>query len=386
MSLINKMLQDLDARGSQGGEPMPGEIKSVPRAASPVATPVVVIALLSAGALAAAGTFGWRWYQQRAVAPAPLVVAAAPVPVAAPPALIVPAQMQAPVPAPAAPAPAPAPVSTPAPLEVAERAPPVQAPPARAAVPATKLSVQKPARQIEYWGERKAERKPATGASAVNHAPIKAPASGAREQAERGPDARPASPSAAQSGQRGEGEYRRALSALGEGRIGDAIAGLEQTLRLDPRHDAARQTLVGLLIEHRRPDDAMRQLQTALTQDPRQPSLAMLLARMQIERGVSGIDTLQRTLPSAAGNADYHAFLAGALQREGRNREAAEQFSAALRSRPQQGVWLMGLGISLQADKRNGEAVEAFERARASGNLSAELQAFVDRRLVQLAR
>jgi MSHA biogenesis protein MshN len=46
----------------------------------------------------------------------------------------------------------------------------------------------------------------------------------------------------------------------------------------------------------------------------------------------------------------------------------------------------MGLGMSLQAEKRNAEALEAFQRARASGTLSAELLAFVERRLQQLSR
>jgi MSHA biogenesis protein MshN len=112
----------------------------------------------------------------------------------------------------------------------------------------------------------------------------------------------------------------------------------------------------------------------------------MLLARLQIERGGSGIDTLTRTLPYVGNNADYHAFLAGALQREQRHREAAEQYQAALRAAPANGVWWMGLGMSLQAEKRNAEALEAFQRARASGTLSVELQAFVERRLQMLAR
>jgi MSHA biogenesis protein MshN len=186
--------------------------------------------------------------------------------------------------------------------------------------------------------------------------------------------------------QRAEGEYRRALTALQDGRMTEAVAALEQTLTRDPSHDAARQTLVGLLIEARRPDDAIRHLQAGLALDPRQPSLAMLLARLQIERGASGIDTLTRTLPYAGNNADYHAFLAGALQREQRHREAAEQYQAALRAAPANGVWWMGLGMSLQAEKRNGEALDAFQRARASGTLSGELQGFVERRLQQLGR
>jgi len=90
------------------------------------------------------------------------------------------------------------------------------------------------------------------------------------------------------------------------------------------------------------------------------------------------------TLPYAAGNGEYHAFLAGVLQRQGRQREAVEHYARALKTAPQNGVWWMGQGISLQAEKRDAEAVEAFQRAQASGALSAELQAFVERRLKQL--
>jgi MSHA biogenesis protein MshN len=111
----------------------------------------------------------------------------------------------------------------------------------------------------------------------------------------------------------------------------------------------------------------------------------MLLARLQIERGWTGIETLQRTLPYATGNAEYHAFLAGALQRQQRHREAVEQYQAAVQAMPNNGVWLMGLGLSLQAEKRNDEALDAFRKARAAGNLTPELQAFVDRKFQQLS-
>ncbi len=184
--------------------------------------------------------------------------------------------------------------------------------------------------------------------------------------------------------QRAESEYRRGLATMQEGRVAEAMLALEKALTISPQHEAARQTLVGLLLEGHRYDEAMRHLQLGLTLDPRQPAMAMLLARLQIERGGPGIDTLMRTLPYAEASPDYQAFLAGALQREQRHREAADHYLAAVRRAPDNGVWWMGMGISLQAEKRSAEALDAFQRARASSNLSPELQAFVDRKLVQL--
>jgi MSHA biogenesis protein MshN len=205
-------------------------------------------------------------------------------------------------------------------------------------------------------------------------------------------DARPpagqAEPDAAaglSSQQRAENEYRRALQALQDARVSEAMAMLEQAVYLYPRHEAARQTLIGLLVERKQYPEAIRHLQFAVGLDPRQSNMTMLLARLQGEQGGAAIETLQRGLAYANRNADYRALLAGMLQRAQRNREAIDHYTAAVQLQPGQGVWWMGLGISLQADGRKAEAREAFVRARDSGRLSAELQGFVERKLQQIA-
>ena len=361
MSLINKMLKDLDARAGQpGAAPLPADVRPV---AAPHRRGQVLRAALAAGALlvVGAGVAGWKMLQTGPV-PMPAVLATAPVPPrtavvvdmpAAAPVQVVdvapatpvppaPEPVLAPVPAPA-PAPAPKAASAPVPDEAARPVAPVApSPTARAALHTVSVPKNAPA------------------ALAVG---------------------RTDTPS-----QRAENAYRRALGVLEDGRVTEAIATLQAALQTDPRHEAARQTLVSLLIEAGRPDDAMAQLQAALALDARQPALAMLLARLQLERGGPAIDTLMRTLPYAAGNGEYHAFLAGVLQREGRVHEAAEHYQAALKRSPANGVWWMGLGIVLQADKRDAESRAAFTQAQASGTLSPELQAFVERRLGQLGR
>ena len=186
--------------------------------------------------------------------------------------------------------------------------------------------------------------------------------------------------------QQADSEFRRASGLMQQGRTNDAIAGYEAALQLDAGHDAARQALAGLLLENKRNADAERVLQDGLKHNPKQSGFAMLLARLQVERNelAPALDTLQKTLPYAEQQADYRAFVAALLQRQGRHDEAVAHYQAAVQLSPNSGVWLMGLGISLQALQRNGEARDAFKRAIETRTLSAELQAFVEQRLKEL--
>lgn len=187
--------------------------------------------------------------------------------------------------------------------------------------------------------------------------------------------------------QRSENDYRKATGLMQQGRIAEATSLLEQALQSDAQNAGARQTLIALLINNKRQDEAARRAQEGLNLDTKQAGFAMILARLQVEKGEqqTAISTLQRTLPYAQDRAEYQAFLAALLQREGRHKDAVEQYLAAVRKMPQNGLWWMGLGISLQAENRAAEAREAFIRARESATLTADLQAFVEQKLKQLA-
>ena len=350
MSLINKMLQDLDARGTPDGRGDAAGIRSVPERERGL--PRALVFGGAAGLTAAAIALGWVYLKRPAVPPVLINVASTPV---------------------LAPVPAPVPVVAPAPVVAAPVAPIVAVEP-------------EPVFQAEEVAPAPAKARPAELRRVVEKAAKPAAA----------PMVRTALPAASEriidgkqvtAQQRVENEYRRALAQLQDGRVSDAMLALQQTLQLDPRHQGARETLVRLLLEAQRPDEAARQLQLSLALDPKQPAQAMMLARLQLDKangGAAALETLTRSLPYAADNGEYHAFLAGVLQREQRYREASEHYQLALQAVPDNSVWWMGLGIALQADNHPAQARQAFERAKGLQTLSPQLQAFVDRKLVQL--
>jgi MSHA biogenesis protein MshN len=173
---------------------------------------------------------------------------------------------------------------------------------------------------------------------------------------------------------------------LAQGRTPQALDAFAQTLALDATHDHARHSLVAALLRGKNNGEAERLLIERQTLAPRSAAFAMMLARLQAERGDNelALETLRASQHVAGANPAYYATTAALLARLGQHPQAIAQYQNALRLAPQSGVWWMGLGLSLQAQGSLPEAQEALRRARGSDNLPAELSAFVEQRLRQI--
>lgn len=180
-----------------------------------------------------------------------------------------------------------------------------------------------------------------------------------------------------------EAEYRRGIAALRRGASNEAGEAFRAALKIFPAHAQARQALLGQLVELRQWQSVEVVALDGLGMQPGRSEWALLAARVQYERGdfAQALDTLNQYAAGAKSNADYQVFYALLLQRAQRNTEAVLAYQAALAIRPAEGRWWYGLGRALDADHREAEARQAYERARDSGNLSPDLQLQVERRL-----
>ncbi|MGH8720515.1 MAG: tetratricopeptide repeat protein, partial [Burkholderiales bacterium] len=163
---------------------------------------------------------------------------------------------------------------------------------------------------------------------------------------------------------RAENHFRRAAQMLERGRVADAQDALLAALDADPAHQAARQTLVALFIEQRRIEDARRHLQKGLAFNPGYAPFAVALARIHVDRGdfAAALEVLEKSAAAGRGNPDHHVLHAAVLQRLGRHDAAADAYRQALGSAPQSGAAWVGLAISLEAQGNLPEAAEAFRR------------------------
>lgn len=371
MSVINKMLQELDRRNADPAEsPLPA---GVVRPVEPVrAGHEWFWRIVSVLLLGGAGWTAWVAYQLQ---PRPLATEAA-------------IQAGAKGSKPAEPVATPA--ASPAPAPVVALAPPTPEPsPPKAEAMAEKPAVAEAPRAVAKAAT------PARGAEAVAVATPRATRSAA--PALRDLDVPPARilsspPSRAarvekrdlhrSPAERAEAEFRRAVGLMNQTRISEAEDGFLAALTHDAAHESARQALVSLMFERNRFEDGRRLLQEGLAINPSSAPFSIALARLFAERReyANALEALKAAQASGAGRADYHALAGTIHQRMGRHKEAVDDYSSALRIAPGSGAAWVGLGISLEALERRADAAECFRRAVATGSLSAEVRDFAEQR------
>jgi MSHA biogenesis protein MshN len=368
MSLINKMLQDLDRRAAlatpEGNLP-PRQVRAVSSEGRSREWFWRVLAVLMVIALAWVGWLAWQLRPRslvneeairaaREAAPKPVAVVSRPVP---------PPVAEKPAPAPEKPAPTAAPVET---LRLAQS---IDTPiPERAAPKPPAGPAALPARTE---GKLPVPATPKSAQEAAKPEPVAAaPVRVERREKARTPV------------ERSEAEFRRGTALLSQARVSEAEAAFAGALAADSGHEAARQALVSLLIERGRLEEARQLLREGLALNPRNVQFATVLARIQAERRdyAGALETLRGAQPAAHDNAEFHSLMATVLQRLSRHAEAVEAYRLATSQAPQSGTNWVGLGISLEALQRHPEAAEAFRRAVGTGTLSAELKTYAEQR------
>lgn len=367
MSVINQMLRDLDERQASEQERagLPPRLRPLPpaRARRREARRMLVLGI----AIGAAVT---------GVAVALVMsLARTPAPDSTPP-----AQASAPA-LPLSPAPS-APLAQAGPSELTEMklstqiVKPAPGPESRPLAPAPAAAPQT------------AARPPAAAPVAPPDRPVRVPVVPAVETAKGEPAPAEAGqierrPRGGQARELADAEYRKGMQAVRRGDPAAALPPLRKALEFDPTLGQARQALLSVLVSQRLWPEAQQVAQAGLELDPRQSGWAVILARLQFEQGdtAGAVTTLENYAVHANADADYQSLFAFLLQKQQRPAEAAQRFQTALALRPNEGRWWFGLATAHEALGRSEEAREAYARARAAGNLPAELAALAEQKL-----
>ena len=348
MSLINQMLRDLDRRQDRtdGRGAVPPAYR---QGRPPRRSPWLILAFAASVPLAA--LVGWLAWERFAAAPAaePAPAAAVELPRSAGPAR---AALAA---TPAGPRP-----------EAASR--PVPPPPAPAGEPRARETARAP---------EPTPRRPA----ATRQAPP--PAMADTEAPPPADDASPGtlhkSPRPVSPLQRAEEHYRRAYTLLSQGRQEAGEAALRKALAAAPDHEKARELLALVLIRGGRLVEAGEVLREGLRRNRGHRQLVRIYAEVldRQQRTAVAVRLLEQYRPARIErDPAYFALLAAYYRKQGHHQDAASLYRQLTRLRPDNGVWWIGLGLSLEALAQPAAAAEAYRKALDTGALNARLRQF----------
>jgi MSHA biogenesis protein MshN len=182
-----------------------------------------------------------------------------------------------------------------------------------------------------------------------------------------------------------EADLRQATRLIEQGRGRDAAELLEAALRLDPGHGPARQTLVALSLESGDTARGEALLREGLRLHTGDPWYHRALSQLFLRRGdtAQALATLKAGLGKGA-DAAYWGLYAALLGKAARPAEAVPAYREATRLDPDHGPWWIGLAVSLEQSGARSDAAAAYQRAL-QAKLSPEVRDYAAKKAAELA-
>jgi MSHA biogenesis protein MshN len=184
-----------------------------------------------------------------------------------------------------------------------------------------------------------------------------------------------------------ENAYRDAAHLRAQGNPAEAERRLKSFLVSNPKAIKARELLVSIQLDSGRWVEAQDTLEQGVAQAPEYLTFRYQLARLYLEHGADNqaLTLLEGARREGRTDPELYAFLAALYERAGRHADAVKNYQDALVLRPVEGKWWLGLGISLEAAKNEAAARDAYRHALESGRLTANLSHYAEDRLRALA-
>lgn len=180
--------------------------------------------------------------------------------------------------------------------------------------------------------------------------------------------------------------FTLANEAERDGKLKDAISYYEQTLGFDPSMHEARKQLAALHYGQGQLAKASEVLQQGMLLFQQQLDFALLLARVQQASGQADL-----ALVTLANIPDTHPLArqkwmaqSDLAQKLGQFSLSEQAYRQLLQQEPQQAKWWMGLAYALDSQQQFPQARQAYRTALGHRGLSAQASAFIEQRLTQL--
>lgn len=180
-------------------------------------------------------------------------------------------------------------------------------------------------------------------------------------------------------------EQRIQLS-LKNGDTAAALKDLNDLLSLEPRNISARKRLSSLEFAQGNPKRAAFLLDQGIKLSPNDSGIRLMLARLLFRenRNPQALAILNDHPKNVIADNDLLSFRAALAEKQKDYATSLEDYAVLLQRQPGNARWMLGLAISQDKQKMIEEAVITYKKVKLSNQLSAQVVSFVDGRLAAL--
>jgi MSHA biogenesis protein MshN len=180
-------------------------------------------------------------------------------------------------------------------------------------------------------------------------------------------------------------EQRIQLS-LKNGDTATAIKDLNSLIALEPRNASARKRLASLEFAQGNPTRAAFLLDQGIKLIPNDSSMRLMQARLLFRenRNTQALTLLIEHPKNMIADDELLSFRAALAEKQKDYATSLQDYAVLLQRQPDNARWMLGLAISQDKQKMHEQAVLTYKKVKSSNQLSAQVVSFVDGRLAAL--
>ncbi|MDO6695527.1 tetratricopeptide repeat protein [Aliiglaciecola sp. 3_MG-2023] len=175
--------------------------------------------------------------------------------------------------------------------------------------------------------------------------------------------------------------------ALKRGDDRTAVKLLQKLVKVAPDNTAARKRLASMLFAQGEHEKANMSLQTGIDLYPGNLELRIMQARLyeQMKKPVEGFEILMSHAVSAYQAPDYVAYRATLAQKVNRFEQARTDYQQLTKSQSANAKWWLGLAVVEERLGNMSGALDAYQNVKQLSQMSVEVEEFVEQRIRYLA-
>jgi MSHA biogenesis protein MshN len=163
---------------------------------------------------------------------------------------------------------------------------------------------------------------------------------------------------------------------------------LHEILSIAPQEMKIRKQLAALLFSKSELGDAKNVLSIGIEQSPTDSSMRLMLSRIFYRLGEldQAFTVLAEHPYSALANDELVSFRAALAEKTGNYVIAQEDYLLLVQRNPNDAKWWLGLGVSQDKQKLSEQAISSYQQAQSLNQLPQQVDTFVAQRIQLLAR